>query len=318
MQALGRHVMQRLPQLPPEVGDEGLDQERNVAGALPQGGEPERNDVQAIEQAGPEATGPDGRLEVPVCRGDQAHVHANRVASTDPLQLLLLHDAQQLDLAVEWQLADLIEQQCPAVRLLKPSDAALQRAGERAPFVPEELAFDEPGGHRAAVQLDQGAVPPRTLRVDGPGNELLPRAGLAREQDGRVRTRHVPDGLEQFTQSRVPSHDLLEAGDRLRLLLDMRVLQREPRPMGKHGGLDTRGLTPAHGRRLHKWIIPTVPIQPASSLADVSWSCCPPGPCDCCDLPRPHHTCSGKAPAIARERSLLVWTGREALLLRKR
>jgi len=51
-----------------------------------------------------------------------------------------------------------------AVRLLEPSNAALQRACECAPFVPEELALDEAGGHRAAVQLDHGAVP-RGLRV---------------------------------------------------------------------------------------------------------------------------------------------------------
>src|SRR3989441_12806854 len=154
MQALERHVMQRLPQLPPEVGDERLDQQRNVAGTLPQRGKPERNDVQAIEQVSPKATGPDGRVEVPVCGGDQAHVHADRVASADALQFLLLHDPQQLNLAVEWQLADLVEQQSPAVRLLEPSNAALQRAGECAPFVLEQLALDESGGHRAAVQLD--------------------------------------------------------------------------------------------------------------------------------------------------------------------
>src|SRR6266566_6529130 len=225
--------MQRLPQLPPEVGDEGLDQQRNVAGTLPQGGEPERNDVEPIEQVGPESTGPDGRVEVPVCRGDQAHVYADRIASADPLQFLLLYDAQQLDLAVEWQLADLIEQQCPAVRLLKPSDAALQRAGECAPFVPEELAFDEPGGHRAAVQLDHRAVPPRAQHVDGPGHELLPSAGLAREQDGRVRDRHVSYRLEQLAQCRVLSHDLLEAGVRLRLRRDIPVLKSEPTLTGK-------------------------------------------------------------------------------------
>src|SRR2546425_10779277 len=143
MQALERHVMQRLPQLPPEVLEERPHQQRNVPRTLPQWGNPERNDVQAIEQVSPEATGPDGRVEVPVCGGDQAHVHPDRVASADALQFLLLYHAQQLDLAVEWQLADLVEQQRPPVRLLEPSNATLQRAGECAPVGPQELALDE-------------------------------------------------------------------------------------------------------------------------------------------------------------------------------
>jgi len=59
----------------------------------PQWGEPERNDVQAIDRsAGSDR--PDGRVEVPVCGDDQAHVYADRVASAHPLQFLLLHDAQ--------------------------------------------------------------------------------------------------------------------------------------------------------------------------------------------------------------------------------
>ena len=166
----------------------------------------------------------------------------DRAAPTDALQFLLLHDAQQLDLAVEWELADLIEEQRPAVRLLEPSNAALQRACECAPFVPEQLAFDEAGSHRAAVQLDHGAFPPRTQSVDGSGHELLPRAGLAREQDRRVRSRHVPHRFEQLAQGRVPSHDLLEPGDGLRLRLDVPVLQREPSLTGKRRGLDAHGL----------------------------------------------------------------------------
>jgi hypothetical protein len=89
---------------------------------------------------------------------------------------------------------------------------ALQRAGERAPFVPEELAFDEPGSHRAAVQLDHGAFPPRTQRADRSGNELLPRAGLAREEDGRVRGRHAPHRFDQLAQDPVPPHNILKAG----------------------------------------------------------------------------------------------------------
>jgi len=47
------------------------------------------------------------------------------MATADALQFVLLHHAQQLELAVEWEFADLIEEQRPAVCLLEPPDAAL-------------------------------------------------------------------------------------------------------------------------------------------------------------------------------------------------
>src|SRR5438876_7539859 len=41
------------------------------------------------------STGRDGHVQVPVRCGDQAHVHADRVAAADALQFLLLHDAKR-------------------------------------------------------------------------------------------------------------------------------------------------------------------------------------------------------------------------------
>jgi len=50
--------------------------------------------------------------------------------------------------------------------------------------VAEELAFDERGGHRAAVDGHERLVGPRALGVEGAGDLFLAAAGLAGDQDG--------------------------------------------------------------------------------------------------------------------------------------
>ena len=72
------------------------------------------------------------------------HVDADGLAAADPLELPLLQDAQQLDLRLERQLADLVEEQRPAVRQLEPPLAPLHGAGEGALLVTEQLALDQP------------------------------------------------------------------------------------------------------------------------------------------------------------------------------
>ena len=59
------------------------------------------------------------------------------------VDLALLQRAQQLGLQLERQLADLVEEQRAAVRELEAARAALQRAGEGAALVAEELALDQ-------------------------------------------------------------------------------------------------------------------------------------------------------------------------------
>ena len=67
-------------------------------------------------------------LEIAVRRGDDAHVDLDRLAAADPLELALLQDAQQLDLHVQRELADLVEEQRAAVGQLEPAQPARHRA----------------------------------------------------------------------------------------------------------------------------------------------------------------------------------------------
>ena len=52
---------------------------------------------------------------------------------------------------LEFELADLVEKDRAAVRELEPAFAPLQRAGERAFLMTEELALDQPYGERGIL-----------------------------------------------------------------------------------------------------------------------------------------------------------------------
>src|SRR5262249_46310078 len=93
--------------------------------------------------------------EVPVGCRDQPHVHLDRARATEALEFLLLEHPQELRLELEGNLADLVEEERPAVGHFEPADLLRDRPREGAALVTEELALEEPGGDRSTVQLDE-------------------------------------------------------------------------------------------------------------------------------------------------------------------
>ena len=99
-----------------------------------------------------------GVIEVPIGGGDDTDVDAHCLAAADRLKLLLLQDAQQLDLRVGGHLANLVEQDRAAVGHLESADPFVDGAGERASDMPEQLALDEARRDRAAIHLHQRPI----------------------------------------------------------------------------------------------------------------------------------------------------------------
>ena len=64
-------------------------------------------------------------------------------------------------------------------------------AGERAALVAEQLALDQLGGNRRAVDLDERPRRERALAVDVRGQQLLAGARFAGEQHAGVGPRHL-------------------------------------------------------------------------------------------------------------------------------
>ena len=78
----------------------------------------------------------------------------------DALHPAVLQDAQHPHLGRRRQFADLVEEQRAAVGPLEPAPPGLDRAGERAPLMTEQLRVDQLRRNRAAVDpIERPAVP---------------------------------------------------------------------------------------------------------------------------------------------------------------
>ena len=90
------------------------------------GGSADRHDVQAIEQILAEQALADQLAQVAMGGGDDAHIGADRRAAADGGVLALLQHAQQPRLRLERHVADLVEEQRAALRLLEAAGTARQ------------------------------------------------------------------------------------------------------------------------------------------------------------------------------------------------
>src|SRR5262249_13888619 len=95
-----------------------------------------------------------------------------------------------------------------AVGELEAALAPLQRAGEGAALVAEELGEEQRLDQGAAVHLDERAAPPRRRLVDRLGDELLAGARLAADEDQRVVRRDALDHLEDVRDGGRAADDL--------------------------------------------------------------------------------------------------------------
>ena len=152
-----------------------------------------------------------------VGRGDQADVDPDRLGAADAHELALLEHAQQLDLHLERQLADLVEEQRAAVGQLELADLARVRAGERPPLVAEQLGLQDLGRDRGAVDGQEAAWRPRascscsalatsSLPVpDSPTISTFERAGATRSiwRNSASIALDWPISLPNFSPSRV-------------------------------------------------------------------------------------------------------------------
>ena len=97
-------------------------------------------------------------------RGEDADVDVVHAVAADGTHVAELQDAQELRLQAERHVADLVEQQRPAVGLGEQALAGLDRAGEPAANVPEELALEQLLRDGRRVDRHEGPVA-RALRA---------------------------------------------------------------------------------------------------------------------------------------------------------
>ena len=223
-----RHLGDLLAHAGRELLDEGPDQERDVLRALAQRRHDDREDVEAVVEVLAEAPAADVLGEVAVGGRDHAHVDLDRPRAAQPLELPGLEHAQQLGLHLERQLADLVEEERRAVGELEAADLAGQGAGERALLAAEQLALDEPGRQRGAVDLDDQAAVATAVRWIGLGDELLAGAGLAANEHRGVGGRDLLHQAQDLPDGDALPDDVAVRVDQLDLGLEVVALGLQP------------------------------------------------------------------------------------------
>ena len=235
---LERRGLERLrapPALPGDRLGEVRDEERDVLGPLRERRHDERDDGEAEVEVLAERAGADHRGEVAVRGRDDPHVRRHRLRAADARDLPVLDRAEDLRLRPRRHVADLVEEERPAVGLLPLALAVLEGARERPLHVAEELALDELLGDRGAVDLDERARGARRGAVQRPRDELLARPALAGDEDARVRGARPRDlGLQARHRGALAEEDLLLRGARVavrELAPEVVALAREARAL---------------------------------------------------------------------------------------
>jgi hypothetical protein len=183
-------------------------------------------------------------------RRDDARLHRSRLALAHALERALLEHAQELRLDLRRELGHFVEQERALARELDAPRSIRHGARESTSRVPEELALQQAGGHRSAVQGDEGRVARGPRRMQRPRDELLAGTALAEHEHRRARGRDATDLVEERSHGRAAPHEQA-------VVLDLaRHGYVEPAPhlafrdRARHHATDT-----VHVERLHEELV---------------------------------------------------------------
>ncbi len=147
-------------------------------------------DVDAKFQVVAEAALRDLLVELSVGRGDESNVRLSHAGLAEAFVGLLLNQAEELDLRLKRDVADLVEEERAA---LGEGHATRSVPGVRVGplYRSEELALQEVLGDRRAVHRDEGRVLATAPLVDGARDELLAGPALAGHEHRLLRLRRA-------------------------------------------------------------------------------------------------------------------------------
>ena len=129
---------------------------------------------------------------------DHPDIDAHRCLSADAVELALGEHPQQPCLQRRRHVADLIEEQRAAIRLLEATSPLCIGAGEGALLVAEELRLQQLRGYRRGVERDERSCCAWAMVVQRPCDQFLAGARLAGDQHRRSRTRQSADRAEHL------------------------------------------------------------------------------------------------------------------------
>ena len=140
------------------------------------------------------------------------------------------------------EVADLVEEDRPAVRHLEAALSIRPGIGERAFHVPEHLALEERGGDAAQIHLHERALRAPAVAVDGVRDQLLAGAALTGDQHRRIGRRYASDQLQDPQQARVSSDERAEVEACVEVLAGRQAVIDTSRAAGRQAERRLHGL----------------------------------------------------------------------------
>ena len=126
-------------------------------------------------------------------RGNDSRVDLGRLRAAQPLELLVLEHAKQLDLHVDWQITNLVQENRRAVGELEAPDLAREGARVGAFLPAEQLAFDQRRRNRRAVDPDHGLAAAPAQLMNLRREHLFAGTGFAQKEHRRIGLGHLAD-----------------------------------------------------------------------------------------------------------------------------
>ena len=148
-------------------------------------------------------------------------------ADAHPFERAGLQHPQQLRLQLAGKVSDLVEEERAAGGDLEAADHSRHGAGEGAFLVAEQLALDQCGRQRRAVDRDERPRAAPAAVVERARDQLLAGSGLAQDQHRRIRRGHLLDLPQDRRDGGTAADDLVEAVGATSHPLQVNVLRRE-------------------------------------------------------------------------------------------
>ena len=171
---------------PAGFAQEGAGGGKDVAAALGEGGELHREDGDAVVEVFAELARADPAQEIGRGGGDETGVDGVFPGAADAPEDAFLENAQELALRPLREDVDAVEVEGASGGALEEAGLSRDGAGERAAFVPEELAVEEVVGEGGQVDADEGLVRAAGAGMQEVGEAVLAGAGRAEKKDGGV------------------------------------------------------------------------------------------------------------------------------------
>src|SRR5215472_10802342 len=138
---------------------------------------------------------------------DQANVDLVCAVAAEPLEFLLLENAEQLRLKFQRYIADLVQKKGAFIGKFEASGFLRYCASKCSFFVAEQLTLKKPKRDCRAVQLHECLFAATAQLMDRTRNEFLAGSRLSMDQHTRIRRCHDRRQAQCSPQRRALSHD---------------------------------------------------------------------------------------------------------------